>query len=450
MKSRAHPIDSSVIVQSPPISTSLSVSMVCSYVFDISLSFVTVSDENTCSLPHAYELVRTTYLHTSSIIRHLKRKTVEHCLHRCMSTSDCRSMNYDRSKESCDLLSTDRNDRTAIINSTPNMDYYELACARNNVTSSSSSSNGDDRNSLSTDEPQPSSNVRLDSEVSSSSRQQQNVVAAAIADSKSITTSPTVECQYWQKSFNRVLRQDYRKIHHLNVKSLEECQQLCIAHTTMECRSLSYSSSRNECLLADVGLDQQPIDAITQKNAFSEFYHCSAFVENSSQNVDVPATTTTSTTTTTATKTTTTKTTTTNDDVTELVEKTTTESVALFDPPIDDNDNDEPNPPPFLSTRTASKKSSALNTNRLSNNEGSTSGQKRKQLPHIVGGSGMVGPVSPDSVQVDAECLRDGVNITIRIRNAVSSCCRTMNAFFCRYTPVRSMQPNAFHCVEKR
>jgi hypothetical protein len=262
------------------------------------------------------------------------------------------------------------------------MDYYELACARN--TSSIDPSR------------------RLEGEIPLRSSPHM----ASIMDSAAITTSPAVDCQHWHSVTNRILRQDYRKIHHLNVMAVAECQRLCITHTSMgECRSLSYSSSRNECLLSDVGTDQQSIDVLTQPNAQSEFYHCSTFIRN------ITTTTTTTTITTNATATT-----------------TTTNSnniVALFDsPPLGDNDsidNHQHHLHHQKHHRGESPHTTAVeNKSTLPNAIDQFAATQKKQIPHVAGvDANTVRPVPPDSVQVDAECLRDGVNISIRIRNAV-------------------------------
>lgn len=70
----------------------------------------------------------------------------------------------------------------------------------------------------------------------------------------------------------RTLRLQYRSIHHVNIRTLRQCEELC-AKTAIKCATFAYSPRSRDCLISSSSIDRNSrFAAITQASPSFDLY----------------------------------------------------------------------------------------------------------------------------------------------------------------------------------
>ena len=99
---------------------------------------------------------------------------------------------------------------------------------------------------------------------------------ATESDKRVSATTPRHACDLTQSVIienGRTLRIDYRNLHHVNVHSLERCQQLCSDASSIKCATFAYNHKTADCLLSLTRIDKNNrLMLVTQPNPNFDLY----------------------------------------------------------------------------------------------------------------------------------------------------------------------------------
>lgn len=173
----------------------------------------------------------------------------------CLKEEKCLAFTYSKIERKCKILPLNRrNNQTRAIVETF-FDFYELSCDRNSIL----------KNERITSESTVTSEPAVTSESSDGHRDRdfnnfkdsRNFKDSK--DSEALSRNPEVNACDMNHSVlidkGRTLRIEYRNLHHINIKTLESCEELC-QHTTINCQTFAYNERTGDCLLSTLLVDK--------------------------------------------------------------------------------------------------------------------------------------------------------------------------------------------------
>ncbi|KHN77287.1 hypothetical protein Tcan_16737 [Toxocara canis] len=190
-----------------------------------------------CSLPYLFEKFHRKRLVSTQSLSKTHNFSLEQCIENCLYERNCRSFNYGDDRV-CRLLPISSDDQLSRLTDDQTSDFYELSCK-----SAAAPESIDEEEMVSP------------------------AVSAAFRGGLFITNSSLESCVWEEVDGARTVHRHYRKEHKVGVMQMDDCRDACV-NAEFHCVTFAFSESLEECVLSETQLDKESPDykTITQYN----------------------------------------------------------------------------------------------------------------------------------------------------------------------------------------
>ncbi|CAD5220682.1 unnamed protein product [Bursaphelenchus okinawaensis] len=216
-----------------------------------------------CQGDYVFEKLANTNLVAEDLISVKMNTTVSECMQMCLNEEHCVSFVFNKAERKCKILPVNRRHEQTRSIVENQFDFYELSCDRNAVLKNQRPVVQVENEQIGQIESQPLittpiPHIALHSTIPSTPQ-----------------TNPGNPCDSTRSVLlekGRTLRIEYRNLHHVNIKSLEQCEALC-GETTIPCQTYAYNIRTGDCLLSTLVINKNNrFLFVTQPNPSYELY----------------------------------------------------------------------------------------------------------------------------------------------------------------------------------
>uniref|UniRef100_A0A7E4VEC9 Apple domain-containing protein n=1 Tax=Panagrellus redivivus TaxID=6233 RepID=A0A7E4VEC9_PANRE len=225
-----------------------------------------------CAGDFAFERIPNSNIVAEGFITSSKGPKVEHCIDDCLVDERCVAFVYDKVLRSCKLYASNRKTKGASAVPDNSVDFYELACDRASIR-------------VNIEGPPPPPPPEDTTTVPTQHRR------STTSSEEALALVSDISCGAELIEHGKTFRIEYRNLHHVNVRSFEQCRELC-GRASDICSSFAYNARSKDCLLSSTDIKNKVMhDVATQANLDFDLYSFHGYDINANPECSTPMTT---------------------------------------------------------------------------------------------------------------------------------------------------------------